>query len=80
MASSRPEVDVEIAEVPVYRGCPYGTHLRPLRPLLLTERLLRKARMRLHRPIGPRRRSIAALRCKSGELEPGRCERPIKEM
>ena len=29
MASYRPEVDVEIAEVPVYRVSPYCTHLGP---------------------------------------------------
>jgi hypothetical protein len=29
MASSGPEVDVEIAEVPVYRVSPYCTHLGP---------------------------------------------------
>src|SRR5277367_3042587 len=34
--------------------------------------------MRLHRPIGPRRRSLATLRCKSGELEPRRRERCTK--
>jgi hypothetical protein len=29
MASSHPEVDVEIAEVPLYRVCPYSAHLGP---------------------------------------------------
>ena len=42
MASSRPEVGVEVAEVPVYRVCPYSTHLGPCGHYLLAERLLSK--------------------------------------